>query len=987
MFQPNFLTFTSTDVVSSQPLEGKFKGNQNDGMEYVLFADGSGGITKQMKDWHGNKTGRLYPALLLASQEFLAARVGEITNAPIRDCLFASPDLLTVIMPYVDGKSGEELGKSQEDCYPNNAQGGNLRLFDYLTANADRRPKNLMFTAHGIVGIDHALCNFRPREADPEVVSALWNAGLTTDALLALQPRLATLEETFQRLAQGERFQNLMDNLDKLIKAFQMVSAHATSIAKGESIIPPKEVQEVARRALEWIADGKAGDGFTPVGRKRASDLAHGHKISLDTLKRMKAYFDRHQPDKKAEGFRQGEHGYPSAGRVAWDAWGGDAGYSWVKTVVNREVKKGDNPGHNFHGNQYTDTEGHTQVHPDFKFGKEGSLEGAKIDPAKVGEICMSPEYTAFLNKTLGTSHTAVNPWTKEVTEVHPNNAIYGGCLATAEALKSLFPNGEIKATITTSEAHITDAVAQGYHPMVDHFVLSVGDGKFMDGRGLITEQQATDLNGMGPMSNGLYFNHLVEATPAMIDEKRPMILSPAGAPEALANFIMQRAGVSKSVSKAAGEIWAKFALFTIRKGDIQGHEFHGNQWTGGVGSGETANQKVWTGTPEDYHYLKALTSSKNLPRLKSEIPKGWKQVPSGDPKKILYESENGNTAIFAKGSKGWAAGERLSNATLSALDKLSTGKTLDFTQTADASVRTNAWVSAKQPDVICMGKWSSVASYTYWASGELPGMQEASQSVKDSYEQTMGKPFPTGEQAEITPEAMQKSFTYGDLLSNPESSIENTVAHELGHSNFYSDGHKIDEIYSALNQTSQIMGQQELDWNKVVENATNQYVARTKYGLFQTVSDGVMPRSEYAQYSIKQGSGSVELPNSVQQYLVSLGASRYGASSLQELVAETHSAYQNPAFPLTPLVSNIAKSMGWTRVAKSAKVGFMTKSVEPTSISPEPYVADGPLGPMWIEGNQYRDVNGDWHELDTDEPTDLMWFIEARMAQAQDEK
>jgi hypothetical protein len=57
----------------------------------------------------------------------------------------------------------------------------------------------------------------------------------------------------------------------------------------------------------------------------------------MDTIKRMKAYLDRHQPDRKAEGFEADEDGYPSAGRVAWDAWGGDAGYAWAASVVKSE--------------------------------------------------------------------------------------------------------------------------------------------------------------------------------------------------------------------------------------------------------------------------------------------------------------------------------------------------------------------------------------------------------------------------------------------------------------------------------------------------------------------------------------------------------------------------------------------------------------------------------------------------------------------------
>jgi hypothetical protein len=112
----------------------------------------------------------------------------------------------------------------------------------------------------------------------------------------------------------------------------------AQSILKDDNTFsPPDGARSAAKRALEWIADGKAGGGFTSVGRKRASDLAAGHSVSLDTVKRIKAYFDRHQVDKKATGFNSGEEGYPSPGRVAWDAWGGDAAWSWATSIADRK--------------------------------------------------------------------------------------------------------------------------------------------------------------------------------------------------------------------------------------------------------------------------------------------------------------------------------------------------------------------------------------------------------------------------------------------------------------------------------------------------------------------------------------------------------------------------------------------------------------------------------------------------------------------------
>lgn len=108
-------------------------------------------------------------------------------------------------------------------------------------------------------------------------------------------------------------------------------------VSRAESYSPPEGVRAAAKRALKWIEEGKAGDGFTDVGRKRAADLARGAAMSVDTINRMKSFFARHEVDKKATGFSSGEEGYPSPGRVAWDAWGGDAGKSWANSIATEE--------------------------------------------------------------------------------------------------------------------------------------------------------------------------------------------------------------------------------------------------------------------------------------------------------------------------------------------------------------------------------------------------------------------------------------------------------------------------------------------------------------------------------------------------------------------------------------------------------------------------------------------------------------------------
>ena len=56
----------------------------------------------------------------------------------------------------------------------------------------------------------------------------------------------------------------------------------------------------------------------------------------------MYSFFSRHEVDKRATGFRRGEDGFPTAGRVAWDLWGGDEGFAWSKRKRDQIMKERD---------------------------------------------------------------------------------------------------------------------------------------------------------------------------------------------------------------------------------------------------------------------------------------------------------------------------------------------------------------------------------------------------------------------------------------------------------------------------------------------------------------------------------------------------------------------------------------------------------------------------------------------------------------------
>ena len=98
---------------------------------------------------------------------------------------------------------------------------------------------------------------------------------------------------------------------------------------------PSDAMRKEAQRGLDWRSE--YGRGGTEVGIARGRDISNGENLSIDTVRRMASYFARHEVDKEAEGFRPGEDGYPSNGRIAWALWGGDPGRSWANRVLSEE--------------------------------------------------------------------------------------------------------------------------------------------------------------------------------------------------------------------------------------------------------------------------------------------------------------------------------------------------------------------------------------------------------------------------------------------------------------------------------------------------------------------------------------------------------------------------------------------------------------------------------------------------------------------------
>jgi hypothetical protein len=107
--------------------------------------------------------------------------------------------------------------------------------------------------------------------------------------------------------------------------------------------VPTQAMATEAERALNWRREHNRGG--TDVGVARAVQLKNRQRLSPNTVRRMASYFARHEVDKEATGFRRGEEGYPSAGRIAWGLWGGDPGQRWAERKVkelDRESEKAD---------------------------------------------------------------------------------------------------------------------------------------------------------------------------------------------------------------------------------------------------------------------------------------------------------------------------------------------------------------------------------------------------------------------------------------------------------------------------------------------------------------------------------------------------------------------------------------------------------------------------------------------------------------------
>ena len=94
----------------------------------------------------------------------------------------------------------------------------------------------------------------------------------------------------------------------------------------------PALIRKNAQAALDYIEkSGNPKGCMTQVGKVRAQQLAQGKPVSIETVKRMKAYISRHKVDlQSSKSYEDG------CGKLAMDAWGGVEALPWVEKTISQ---------------------------------------------------------------------------------------------------------------------------------------------------------------------------------------------------------------------------------------------------------------------------------------------------------------------------------------------------------------------------------------------------------------------------------------------------------------------------------------------------------------------------------------------------------------------------------------------------------------------------------------------------------------------------
>jgi phage-related protein (TIGR01555 family) len=181
-------------------------------------------------------------------------------------------------------------------------------------------------------------------EADPDVplTASSTTAGEPADVQRAALngAQVASVIETVSRVARRELPRS--SGVEILLAGFPLSREEAERIIgesgksftiekrdedDADSFVPTDEMATAAERGLALREE--FGRGGTEVGIARARDIMNKRSLSVDTVRRMRAFFDRHERNKDTPP----EEGN---GQIAWMLWGGDPGDAWSKRILER---------------------------------------------------------------------------------------------------------------------------------------------------------------------------------------------------------------------------------------------------------------------------------------------------------------------------------------------------------------------------------------------------------------------------------------------------------------------------------------------------------------------------------------------------------------------------------------------------------------------------------------------------------------------------
>lgn len=102
---------------------------------------------------------------------------------------------------------------------------------------------------------------------------------------------------------------------------------------------PPEGARDAAQQGLDYRSE--YGRGGTETGIARARDIANGRTLSPETIRRMTAFFSRHEKNRVSPADKTESDGGPTNGWIAWLLWGGDPARTWSEKVA-RQMESAD---------------------------------------------------------------------------------------------------------------------------------------------------------------------------------------------------------------------------------------------------------------------------------------------------------------------------------------------------------------------------------------------------------------------------------------------------------------------------------------------------------------------------------------------------------------------------------------------------------------------------------------------------------------------